>query len=146
MKLILIGDPGAGKGTQAEILCRMCDIPTISTGNILRAAVKNGTPVGLKAKDYIENGNIKNSVNFPSISVPRSEHPRVCVMHDNVPNILAQITSAFSAKNINIESINSGSKGEVAYTIVETITLFDKEIVDKIAEIKGVFGVRPFNA
>ena len=49
MKLILLGPPGAGKGTQAEILCKKLNIPTISTGNILRAAVKNGTPVGLKA-------------------------------------------------------------------------------------------------
>ena len=101
---------------------------------------------GQQLDEFMVRGNIKNSVNFPSISVPRSDYPRVCVMHDNIPNILAQITSAFSAKNINIESINSGSKGEVAYTIVETITLFDKEIVDKIAEINGVFGVRPFNA
>ena len=49
MKLILLGAPGAGKGTQAEILCDKLGIPTISTGNILRAAVKNGTPTGLKA-------------------------------------------------------------------------------------------------
>ena len=56
MKLILLGAPGAGKGTQAEILSRKLGIPTISTGNILRAAVKNGTPVGLKAKAYVESG------------------------------------------------------------------------------------------
>lgn len=58
MKLILLGAPGAGKGTQAEILSRMCGIPTISTGNILRAAMKNGTPVGLKAKEYVESGKL----------------------------------------------------------------------------------------
>jgi adenylate kinase len=58
MKLVLLGAPGAGKGTQAEILSRMCNIPTISTGNILRAAMKNGTPVGLKAKDYVESGKL----------------------------------------------------------------------------------------
>ena len=56
MKLILLGAPGAGKGTQAEILSRKFGIPTISTGNILRAAMKNGTPVGLKAKAYVESG------------------------------------------------------------------------------------------
>ena len=50
MKIILLGAPGAGKGTQAEIISRKLGIPTISTGNILRAAVKNGTPVGRKAK------------------------------------------------------------------------------------------------
>lgn len=58
MKLILLGPPGAGKGTQAEILCRRLNIPTISTGNILRAAVKEGTPVGLKAKSYMDAGKL----------------------------------------------------------------------------------------
>lgn len=58
MKLILLGAPGAGKGTQAEIIGRQLNIPTISTGNILRAAVKAGTPVGLKAKALIEAGQL----------------------------------------------------------------------------------------
>ena len=58
MRLILLGAPGAGKGTQAEILSRELNIPTISTGNILRAAMKNGTPVGLKAKSYVEAGQL----------------------------------------------------------------------------------------
>jgi len=58
MKLVLLGAPGAGKGTQAEVLSRLCNIPTISTGHILRAAMKNGTPVGLKAKEYVESGKL----------------------------------------------------------------------------------------
>ena len=58
MKLILLGAPGAGKGTQAEILSRKYSIPTISTGNILRAAMKAGTPVGLRAKEYVESGRL----------------------------------------------------------------------------------------
>lgn len=58
MKLILLGPPGAGKGTQAEILNKKLNIPTISTGNILRAAVKNGTPIGLKAKEYMDAGKL----------------------------------------------------------------------------------------
>ena len=58
MKLILLGAPGAGKGTQAEILSRELNIPTISTGNILRAAMKNGTKVGLEAKAYVEAGKL----------------------------------------------------------------------------------------
>ena len=56
MKLILLGAPGAGKGTQAEILCDKLGIPTISTGNILRAAVKEGTPMGKKAKGFMDAG------------------------------------------------------------------------------------------
>ena len=56
MKLSLLGAPGAGKGTQAEVLCKQLGIPSISTGNILRAAIKDGTPTGLKAKEYIDSG------------------------------------------------------------------------------------------
>ena len=58
MRLILLGAPGAGKGTQAEILSKILNIPTISTGNILRAAMKNGTPVGVRAKEYVEAGKL----------------------------------------------------------------------------------------
>lgn len=58
MNLILLGAPGAGKGTQAEILKEKLGIPTISTGNILREAVKNGTALGLEAKGYMESGNL----------------------------------------------------------------------------------------
>lgn len=54
MKLILLGAPGAGKGTQAEILSAKLGIPTISTGNILRAAIKEGTSIGLEAKSYMD--------------------------------------------------------------------------------------------
>ena len=56
MKLILLGAPGAGKGTQAEKLCEYLNIPTISTGNIIREALKNGTEMGKKAKAFIEQG------------------------------------------------------------------------------------------
>ena len=58
MRLILLGAPGAGKGTQAEVLSKLLEIPTISTGNILRAAMKEGTPIGLQAKAYVEAGQL----------------------------------------------------------------------------------------
>ena len=58
MKLILLGAPGAGKGTQAEILCDRLNISTISTGNMIREAMKSGTEMGLKAKEYAENGKL----------------------------------------------------------------------------------------
>ena len=58
MRLILLGAPGAGKGTQAERLSKELNIPTISTGNILRAAIKNGTPTGLKAKSFMDAGQL----------------------------------------------------------------------------------------
>jgi len=58
MRLILLGPPGAGKGTQAEVLVEKLNVPQISTGDILRAAVKNGTPVGLKAKTFMDAGDL----------------------------------------------------------------------------------------
>ena len=58
MNIIFLGAPGAGKGTQAEIVSEKLAIPTVSTGNIIRAALKNGTPMGLKAKEYIESGKL----------------------------------------------------------------------------------------
>ena len=58
MNLILLGAPGAGKGTQAELICNKLSIPTISTGNIIREAMKNATEMGIKAKSYVEAGNL----------------------------------------------------------------------------------------
>lgn len=58
MNLILLGAPGAGKGTQAEVICKKLSVPAVSTGNIIREAVKNGTPMGTKAKSYIDAGHL----------------------------------------------------------------------------------------
>ncbi len=58
MNMIFLGAPGAGKGTQAEVVCRELNIPALSTGNMLREAVKNGTPAGLAAKDYMDRGDL----------------------------------------------------------------------------------------
>ena len=93
-------------------------------------------------KEYLTNGNIKNSVNFPNVSLPHTAGARVAVMHKNIPNMLSQITNAFSAAGVNIENLANGSKGDVAYTIVETNDIADKKIVDTVMNIEGVFGVR----
>lgn len=93
-------------------------------------------------REYLLTGNIKNSVNFPSVSLPHTAKARVTVMHKNIPNMLSQITSAFSVAGVNIENLANGSKGEVAYTIVETNDVADSKIVDEVMKIDGVFGVR----
>ena len=92
MKLILLGAPGAGKGTQAEILSKMLGIPTISTGNILRAAIKDGTPVGLEAKHYMDAGKL-----VPDEVIIEIIHERVAeedckdgYILDGVPRTIAQ--------------------------------------------------------
>ena len=95
--------------------------------------------------EFLTCGNIRNSVNFPSVALPHSENPRVCIMNKNIPNMLTQITSAFSAQNINIEHLANGSKGEIAYTIVETNVEVGEDILNKLTAIEGVFGVRTFS-
>ncbi len=94
--------------------------------------------------EFLTCGNIKGSVNFPTVGIPLSEKPRVCIMNENIPNMLSQITAAFSAENINIENLANGSKGEVAYTIVETNTAASDALLQKLVTIEGVFGVRAF--
>ena len=92
MRLILLGAPGAGKGTQAEILGRLLSIPTISTGNILRAAMKEGTEVGLKAKSYVESGKLVPDDGIIDIIKERLSQPD-CVngyILDGVPRTIAQ--------------------------------------------------------
>ena len=94
--------------------------------------------------EFLTCGNIRNSVNFPTIGVPHSEKPRVCIMNKNIPNMLSQITATFSAENINIENFANASKGEIAYTIVETNVPATAEILEKLRAIDGVFGLRTF--
>ena len=65
-------------------------------------------------------------------------------MNENIPNMLSQITAAFSSRNINIENFANGSKGDVAYTIVETNVPATEEILNDLKNIQGVFGVRAF--
>ena len=95
MKLILMGAPGAGKGTQAEILSRKLGIPTISTGNILRAAVKEGTPIGLKAKALIEAGSLVPDDIIIGIVAERvkKEDCKNGYILDGVPRTIAQAES-----------------------------------------------------
>ena len=92
MKLILLGAPGAGKGTQAEILSAKLGIPTISTGNILRAAVQEGTPVGLAAKDYMDAGKLVPDNVIIDIVAERLAKPDCAngFILDGVPRTIAQ--------------------------------------------------------
>ena len=92
--------------------------------------------------DYLSTGNIQNSVNFPNVSLPVSAEHRICVMHKNVPNMLSQITGAISSVNTNIEHMANGSKGEVAYTILETNDASFENVVSALMDIDGVFKVK----
>lgn len=92
MKLILLGAPGAGKGTQAEILSARLSIPTISTGNILRAAIKEGTPTGLEAKSYMDAGKLVPDTVIIGIVAERLAQPDCAggFILDGVPRTIGQ--------------------------------------------------------
>ena len=104
MKLILLGAPGAGKGTQAEIISKRLGIPTISTGNILRAAMKNGTPVGLKAKEYVESGRLVPDDVIIGIVEERLAEPdcKGGYILDGMPRTIPQ-AEALEARGIDID-------------------------------------------
>ena len=104
MKLILLGAPGAGKGTQADILAKLLGVPTISTGNILRAAVKNGTPVGLKAKEYMDAGALVPDEVIIGIIAERLAEPdcKNGYILDGVPRTIPQ-AEAMEKSGIDID-------------------------------------------
>ena len=96
----------------------------------------------MQLDDYIANGNITNSVNFPSVSMARSGKARICVLHENIPNVLSQITSAISSTGANIENLTNKSRGEFAYTMVDVCSAVSEETVAKIVAIDGIIKVR----
>ena len=108
MKLILLGAPGAGKGTQAERLCKQLNIPTISTGNILRAAIKDGTPTGLKAKSYMDAGKLVPDEVIIGIITERlaQEDCRNGSILDGVPRTIAQ-AEAMEKAGITFDAVIS---------------------------------------
>ena len=89
--------------------------------------------------DYLENGNVVNSVNFPALSMPRSGESRVCVLHKNIPNVIATLSAAISAKGHNIENMASKSKGDYAYTIFD---ITGKMCACEMDSLDGVLRVR----
>ena len=117
MKLIFLGAPGAGKGTQAEIISRKLNIPTISTGNILRAAVKAGTPVGLQAKSYMDAGKLVPDDVIIGIIEERLAQPDCAIgfILDGVPRTIAQ-AEALEQAGIQFDGVLSL---EIADEVIE---------------------------
>ena len=121
MKLILLGAPGAGKGTQAEILCKEFSIPTISTGNILRAAIKNGTSTGMKAKSFMDAGKLVPDDVIIGVITDRLAEPDCAngYILDGVPRTIAQ-AEALEKAGINFDDVIS-------------IEISDQEIEERMA-------------
>ena len=121
MKLILLGAPGAGKGTQAERLCKELNVPTISTGNILRAAIKNGTPTGLKAKSFMDAGRlVPDDVIIGIITERLAEADcRDGYILDGVPRTIAQAEAM--------------EKAGITFDAVISIEISDETIMDRMS-------------
>ena len=121
MKLILLGAPGAGKGTQADILSKKLGVPTISTGNILRAAIKNGTPVGLRAKSYMDRGALVPDAVIIGIIRERLNEPDCAAGYilDGVPRTIPQAQAM--------------EDGGVDIDVALSIEVEDQTIIDRMS-------------
>ena len=96
--------------------------------------------------DYLETGNIRNSVNYPEIVLPRGAKNRVVVLHENIPNMLSQISGVLSADRINIETLLSQSKGANAVSLFDTDNDVTPAILEEISGIAGVVRARAISA
>ncbi len=92
--------------------------------------------------DYLENGNITNSVNFPSVSVPRSGKTRITILHKNVPNVISNISASVANENINIDNMVNKSRGEFAYTMLDTDTEVSVDAIEAIKALDNIIRVR----
>ena len=92
--------------------------------------------------DYLKNGNIKNSVNYPNVEMPRSAVSRICVLHQNIPSILTKITAAVADEGLNIENMTNKSKGENAYTMLDVSSTPSEDAIARIASVEGINRVR----
>ncbi len=92
--------------------------------------------------DYLKNGNIKNSVNYPNVEMPRSAVARICVLHQNVPSILTKITAAVADEGLNIENMTNKSKGENAYTMLDVSSTPSDDAIARISAVEGINRVR----
>ena len=120
MKLIMLGAPGAGKGTQAEILSAKLNIPTVSTGNILRAAIQDGTPTGLEAKSYMDAGKLVPDTVIIGIVAERLAQPDCAngYILDGVPRTIGQA-----------EALDQAG---ITFDHVVSIEITDQEIEDRM--------------
>ncbi len=126
-----------------HLRCYVCDFPSRKTqgnGNVIALPHLGASTEQLR--EYLEHGNISNTVNFPNVVMARESAFRLAVANANVPNMLGQISSALAQAGINIHNMMNKSRGEMAYTLVDTDTAPPAELIAQIAAIPGVLVVR----
>jgi D-3-phosphoglycerate dehydrogenase len=99
-----------------------------------------------QVRDYLESGNILNSVNFPNVSMPRESRYRIAIANANVPNMVGQISTAMANAGLNIHNMVNKSKGGMAYTLVDVDSAIPQSVIDQIAGIAGVLAVHALPA
>jgi D-3-phosphoglycerate dehydrogenase len=98
--------------------------------------------VAEEVSDFLENGNIRNSVNFPNVHMDRESSYRLAIANSNVPNMVGQISTAMAGAGLNIHNMLNMSKGGMAYTLVDIDSAVTEDVLDKIRAIAGVLNVR----
>ncbi len=111
-------------------------------GSTVEAEDNCGVMAVKQLVDYIENGNIVNSVNLPEVKLPRSSKNRICIIHKNQPKMLTAITSIVAENDVNIENMLNKAKGPLAYTMIDVNDIDCNDIAAKLSEIGGVIRVR----
>ena len=152
----IVDDAAVVEGLNSgKVYAYICDFPTNLTKNHPRAitlphlgastqeAEDNcAVMVADQVKDFLENGNTRNAVNFPEVVVPRSTTHRFICANANVPNMLGQISEAFGHSGLNISDMVNMSRGDLAYTVVDLDNPIPDELRARIASIKGVLMAR----
>lgn len=137
-----------------KIASYVCDFPTEETINVpgivaiphLGASTTESEDncavmAAQELDDYLTDGNIVNSVNYPSVSMPRTGKCRTVILHKNIPNMISHITGTISAENINIDNMANRSKGDFACTLVDTEEIVSDEASAKISAMEGIIRV-----
>ncbi len=152
----IVDDEAVAAGLDSgKVYAYICDFPNLRLKNHARAitlphigastreAEENcAIMVADQVRDYLENGNVVNSVNFPEVIMPRNSGFRLTVVNNNVPNMLGQISTTLAKSDLNIIDMLNRSNGDLAYTVVDVETDVSEQCVDEIRKIKGVLKVR----
>ncbi len=152
----IVNDEAVSAGIKSrKVYAYVCDFPTNLLKNHERvialphlgASTKEAEDncavmVAEQVRDFLENGNIRNSVNFPEVVMPRESDCRLAVANANVPNMLGQISTAMAEAGLNIHDMVNKSRGELAYTIVDLDSPLPEQVRSQIAAIKGVMSAR----
>lgn len=144
---------------RTHLRCYVCDFPTSRTKNNpgivalphLGASTQEAEDncavmVADQLRDYLEHGNVVNTVNFPNVVMPRESAFRLAIANSNVPNMLGQISTTLAAAGINIHNMMNKSRGEMAYTLVDTDSGVPAQLLAQISAIPGVLMVRDLPA